>query len=130
MTTSIIDRYKDDPEALQALQQERLILEVAHLICRAMEEKQIKRSTLAKELQKTKGWISQILHGNANLTIRTIANIFTAMGKELRLDAKDLFEQEHPLHMIEAAINYPLKATPYTFIEMTTSADTSSTLVA
>lgn len=117
MTKSLIEQDAEKSNTMRLLQQERLIIEVAHLICKSMEEKHIKRSQLAKELGKSKSWVSQILHADANLTIRTIADIFTVMGKRLVLSDQNLLEDEKPLRFVEKMIG-DYKATiqpPYKF---------------
>jgi ribosome-binding protein aMBF1 (putative translation factor) len=105
MTKSLIEQNAEKSNTLPLLQQERLIIEVAHLICKAMEEKQINRSQLANKLGKSKGWITQILHADANLTIRTIADIFTAMGERLVLSKQNLLEDEKPLRCVEKMVD-------------------------
>lgn len=101
MTKSLIEQNAEKSNTLQLLQQERLIIEVAHLISKAMEEKQIKRSQLAKMLGKSKGWVTQILHADANLTTRTIADIFTVMGERLILFKQSISEDEKPLRCVK-----------------------------
>ena len=74
----------------------RTILEVTELICQVMEEKGISRTELAKRLGKSKGYISQLLDGEANMTVRTISDVFTALGKGLTILAKDVFAEGEP----------------------------------
>ena len=39
------------------------------------------RSELAKRLDRTKGYITQLLDGRANMTVRTISDVFTALDR-------------------------------------------------
>ena len=80
--TDLEQRLKD-PEELRVFQQERLLVEITQLMCRIMKERGVKRSQLAEQLGKTKGRITQILNGETNLTLRTVADIFTVLQKNL-----------------------------------------------
>ena len=69
-------------EGRRLLQQESAIMEVTELICEIMEQKNVSRSELADRLGRTKGYITQLLDGRANMTIRTLADVFGALGEE------------------------------------------------
>lgn len=81
MSKTVIDQFLQDPEQLRYYQQEQLLLQVTEHMCKIMNEEEITRSQLADLLGKSKGRISQILDGEKNLTLRTIANVFTALGR-------------------------------------------------
>lgn len=82
--------HRHDAEYEQILNQERFILEVTERICGYMEEHNISRAELARRLGKTKGYVSQLLSGGRNLTVRTIADVSYALGANLHLEiAKD-----------------------------------------
>lgn len=91
-----IELFAQDPESLRLLQQERLILEITNLISDTMEESGFRRADLAKALGRTRGRISQLLDGSENLTLRTIADVFTAMGKMICVKARDISFVESP----------------------------------
>jgi transcriptional regulator with XRE-family HTH domain len=103
MDKSLLDEFTNTPEELQLFQQEYLITELTELICRVMAEKKIRRSDLANKLNLTKGRISQILNGEANLKLRTIADIFTVLGKELCVSSQDLLSEKKPLSFVTQA---------------------------
>ena len=67
------------------LREEELILDATELLTAAMEDAQLSKSGLAARLGKTKGFVSQVLSGNRNLTLRTIADIADALGFRVRL---------------------------------------------
>lgn len=83
MRETQIERFAKDPEAMRLFQQERAILEVTERICELMEEKGVSRTELAARLGKTKGHVSQLLDGSRNLTLRTLADVFTALGESM-----------------------------------------------
>lgn len=92
MTKSYITEFIKDPERLKLFQQERLLVDVAAMICQLMKTKNMNRKELADALQVTKGRVTQILGGERNLTLRTLADIFTVLGVSLTLNVESLAE--------------------------------------
>ena len=70
----------DDPEFRRLLAQEELILEVTEVLCGLLEQETLSRKELADPLGKTKGFVSQLLNGGRNLTLRTVADILHVLG--------------------------------------------------
>lgn len=66
-------------------EQERLLVEAAVRIKAVMKVSGVTRKQLAKRLGLTKGRITQYLCGERNLTLRTLADIFTALGSEVHI---------------------------------------------
>ena len=81
MAETLSARLTRTKEGHRLYQQERSILNLTELICKLMEETGVSRSELARRLGKTKGYISQLLDGESNMTVRTISDVFTALGK-------------------------------------------------
>ena len=79
MANSVIDDM-NDPEFRKLLAQEELILEVTETICELLENEKVSRKELADRLRKSKGFISQLLNGGRNLTLRTVADILHVLG--------------------------------------------------
>ena len=84
MAKSVIDDM-NDPEFRKLLAQEELILEVTETICDLLEKEKISRKELADRLGKSKGFISQLLNGGRNLTLRTVADILHVLGYKVTL---------------------------------------------
>lgn len=78
--TSAIERFGRTPEGARLLAQERLILQTTERIVELMQQQNVTRTELAKRLGRTKGWVSQLLAGEANFTLRTLADVFGALG--------------------------------------------------
>ena len=68
------------------LQQERSIQQVTDLICRVMREQSITKAQLARKLGKTKGYVTQLLDGQTNMTVRTISDVLLALGRVLHVE--------------------------------------------
>ena len=89
------EEYMKDAGFKKLLAQGDFILEVTEVICKIMSDKGISRKQLADLLGKSKGYISQLLNGERNLTLRTVADIMHVLGcrgllthKEVRKDDK------------------------------------------
>jgi transcriptional regulator with XRE-family HTH domain len=89
MASHLVEHVQN-PENLKRFQQEKLLLDVASLIYQTMERKRISRRELADKLEVTKGRITQYLGGEKNLTLRTLADVFTALDSTLVVEAKNL----------------------------------------
>jgi transcriptional regulator with XRE-family HTH domain len=86
--TTELERLTTTPEGKRLLAQERLILDVTEFIIGLMQEQDVTRAELAKRLGRSKGWISQLLAGEANFTLRTLADVFGALGYHPRIDVE------------------------------------------
>ena len=78
-------------EAYERLvRQEELILDVTERLTEALQEAGVTKAELARRLGRTPGFVSQLLGGGRNLTLRTISDIAVALslrpGLELRVD--------------------------------------------
>jgi transcriptional regulator with XRE-family HTH domain len=84
MKKTLVEEYVEAPVHMRLFQQERAIYEVTELLEDAMRQLGITRSELAAKLGKSKGWVTQLLDGEGNKTIRTIADAFAVLGLEYR----------------------------------------------
>ncbi|MDD3580264.1 MAG: helix-turn-helix transcriptional regulator [Desulfobacca sp.] len=82
---SLLQEYMRDDQFNRLMAQEDLIMEVTETLCKLMQEKGVSRTELAARLGKSKGFISQVLNGGRNLTLRTIADIAEVLGYKLLL---------------------------------------------
>jgi hypothetical protein len=82
MPKTLVEKFVADRASMRLFQQERAIYEVTELLESAMGESKVTRSELAKRLGKSKGWVTQMLDGEANKTIRTVADAFAVLGQE------------------------------------------------
>ena len=77
--TSDYEAFEKAETNRRLLRQEELILEVTEALSRAIVELEITQTELAKRLGKTKGFVSQILGGGRNLTLRTLSDVVDAL---------------------------------------------------
>ncbi len=76
-------RKKSDYERLVA--QETLILQATELIVELLERHSISRQELARKLGKSKGFVTQLLSGERNMTLRTLADLCYVLGQRIEL---------------------------------------------
>jgi plasmid maintenance system antidote protein VapI len=82
---ALLDKYMEDPEFALLLTQGELILEVTERICEIMENENISRIELAKRMGKTKGFVSHLLGGGRNLTLKSVGSILFALGYKFEI---------------------------------------------
>lgn len=68
------------PDFDRLVRQERLILDVTERFAQALEEEGVTKAELARRLGRTPGFVSQVLAGGKNLTLRTIADVAAALS--------------------------------------------------
>ncbi len=76
---------EEDPRGVR---QEELILEATEALARALRSSGLTQSELAARLGKTKGFVSQILGGGKNLTLRTLADVAGALGCKVQIQLR------------------------------------------
>lgn len=64
-------------------------------IVRVMHEREISRADLARALNTSPAYVTKILRGNANLTLRSMAKVALALGMKVRLHLAPVGSTEH-----------------------------------
>lgn len=75
-------------EFFALLAQERLILTATELIEGVLQEQHVNRKELAKRLGSSKAHVSQLLSGERNMTLRTLAKIAHHLGHEVHIEIR------------------------------------------
>lgn len=76
-----LEKYQDSIE----YRLEEAILNFTEQICELMEKQKINRSELAERLGVSRAFITKLLNGNPNLTLKTMMNIATALKSDLNI---------------------------------------------
>ena len=84
---SIHDKFLESAERRTLYEQERLLVEATELLTEIMDKRGISRAQLAHKLGKSKAFITQVLRGNHNMTLRTLADLFAAIEYRLVMQA-------------------------------------------
>ena len=74
--TSLYEEMMKNPRIAKLMAEEHLILEVTEKIVELMQRENITKAELAKRLGRSKGFITRLLNGDRNFTVRTTADIF------------------------------------------------------
>lgn len=82
------DILMEDPEFRKLLAMEALAAEASEAISRLMAEQNVSKADLARKLNKSRAWVTQLLSGKANLTVRTLAEVVHALDSEVKLNAQ------------------------------------------
>ena len=89
MSESIIKTWIDDVEETDEYHIEGLKLEITEQIFQAMEDKKVSQSELARRLGKNRAFISKILQGKNNFTLKTLVLIARKLGMEWEMKLRD-----------------------------------------
>src|SRR5690349_6728289 len=96
MAETQVEKFVRDAEGMRLFQQERVILEATMRVCEAMEEKGMSRKELADVLGKSKSHVSQLLDGRQNMTLRTLSDVFGALGLAVHIQTAPLERSVKP----------------------------------
>lgn len=86
--------FLESAEHRRLFEQEKLLIEVTELLSEVMEKKRISRAQLAAKIGKSKAFVTQLLRGNHNMTLRTIADLFDALEHQVCLKAQPRDEEQ------------------------------------
>lgn len=78
----------EDPEFRRLLSVEALVAGASEVIAKLMDEQDISKADLARRLNKSRAWVTQLLGGSANMTVRTLAELAYTLGAEVKLQAQ------------------------------------------
>ena len=115
MTKTLIEQLTRTPEGMRLYQQERAIQEATDLICEVMEEEGVSRAELARRLGKTKGYITQLLDGRTNMTVRTLSDVFGVLDRVVHFQDAPLavMVQAAPLLSISKGLRWGVTTPPW-----------------
>jgi transcriptional regulator with XRE-family HTH domain len=77
-----------DPEFRKLLAVESLVAEAAEVIANLMAQQSLSKADLARRLNKSRAWVTQLLSGKTNMTVRTLAEVVHSLGAEVKLQAQ------------------------------------------
>src|ERR1022692_4037273 len=82
---SVYQRKVVKPERHRDLEQEILLVSATELICQLIEQDGVSRAELARRIGKSKAFVTQLLSGSRNITLRTLADVAWALGARVEL---------------------------------------------
>jgi len=82
------DVLMENPEYRRLYAIEGLVTDTADLVAGLMEQQGVTKAELSRKLGKSRAWVTQLLSGKANMTIRTFAEVTHVLGARVRLAAE------------------------------------------
>lgn len=116
----ILERLKTT-EQQREYAQERCITALTEQIAAAMQEQGISRQQVAERLGCTKGFVSQVLSGSRNMTLRTLADLFWAVG----LEVNDVRTCEFGVRLVPSSMMTAVTATASPAVDVHVQSTTS-----
>lgn len=77
---------------------EKVLLDITEDIYELMQDRGITKSYLAERLGKSKPWVTKLLSGDQNMTVKTLTNVFWELGDTI---TKIQHEPRSPVSTIE-----------------------------
>jgi transcriptional regulator with XRE-family HTH domain len=87
MATTFIQKLLSDDEGRKLYFREDLIFEITEAICKVMQEKHIKKAELSRLAGVSKSNITQLLSGDHNMRLTTVADLLYALDSKLQVAA-------------------------------------------
>ena len=78
----MLDSVKDSFE----FRLEKIILDLTEQICKRMQDREITRTQLARNLNVSPAAVTKILNGNSNFTLRTLLSLGDALNLDLGIE--------------------------------------------
>lgn len=85
----------------EAYAQESARCEISEQICRKMKRRKVSRAEMARRLNTSRSYVTQLLQGNGNFTLDKMAEIAHALGCELRVQLVEKKEGAAPRVRLE-----------------------------
>lgn len=97
------ERISQSPERMKNFQSVRLEVEITELICELMEKQGVNRAELARRLGTSPPYVTKVLRGETNMTLKTISDFFFALGRSVRIVDRPLDVHSPRLLVLEIA---------------------------
>ncbi len=90
MTKTFIQKLMSDEKGRKLYFREDLIFEITEAICKVMDEKHISKAELSRLAGVSKSNITQLLSGDQNMRLSTVADLLYALDSRLAVTAVPL----------------------------------------
>lgn len=84
MTPDTLRRHLKSVEEQRLFAQDACMLAITEAIQERLRTAEISHVELAARIGRSKGFVSQVLNGSRNMTLRTLADLLWALGLEVR----------------------------------------------
>ena len=84
--TDKLEEFESDPEFIL----EGLLLEINEIILESLEKKGLSKKEFAEELNVSPAYVTKLLNGNPNLTLKSLIKIATVLDAKLYIGFEDI----------------------------------------
>lgn len=81
------EHFIEKPHQNRLVHQERLMMEVTEMLTDVMKRGGVSRAELARRLGRSKAFVTQVLRGRHNMTMRTLGDLAWALNCTVRVSA-------------------------------------------
>jgi transcriptional regulator with XRE-family HTH domain len=93
VTKKWIERLRESEEGRRLIEQERLIMQATEAIATLLQEQGVSRAELARRIGKSPAFVTKLLRGDSNLTLRTLSDVFFALNHSAHLSLSGIGEE-------------------------------------
>lgn len=93
MTAKWIEGLESSESGRRALEQERLIMQATEAIASLMHEQRLTRAELARRIGKSSAFVTKVLRGDNNFTLRTLSDLLFALDRSAHLTLGEIGEE-------------------------------------
>lgn len=90
MTAKWIERLQQSSDGLRVVEQERFIMQVTEAIATLLEEQNVSRTELARRIGKSPAFVTKLLRGDNNFTLRTLSDVIFALKRSAHLSLGEI----------------------------------------
>jgi transcriptional regulator with XRE-family HTH domain len=100
---TINERVSQSPERMKHFQSVRLEMEITELVCELMDKQGVSRAELATRMGTSAPYVTKLLRGQTNMTLKTISDLFFALGRSVRIVERPMSVHSPRLLVMEVA---------------------------
>ena len=92
---TLIEEFLQDADNSAEFEQEMFAFQATEMIATLMSRHGVRRTDLARQIGKSKSYITQLLSGSRNMTFHTLAQLAYMLGYKLNIQPVPLAEEQH-----------------------------------
>lgn len=102
-----LTRQLEPDESLREYAEESAVLELTGVLCEEMKKAGLTKKDVADQLGTSRAFVSQVLSGNRNMTLRTLGALLWACGKQVKgLEVVDLDHTVPPVKALVPSVRF------------------------
>ncbi len=111
-----INELLKDTEFRQGYEEERIVILFGEILSEIMEKRKWNKARLARELGFSKSYVTQLLKGSKNISLRNLAKIMFRLGRRVNIEVaklsgsfeEELFQDDEYKGNVELKLNFSI----------------------